>query len=75
LILLSVRVLVDLEKCNLCMLCVEYCPAYVFSVSSGRITVDNSKCIECYGCIPLCPRSAIRIAVEPGDLTMFLKEK
>lgn len=58
------RVVIDLNRCTLCNLCVDYCPAYVFSRVDDKVVVDSSKCVECYGCIPLCPAGAIRILVE-----------
>ncbi len=59
------RIIIDQGKCDLCGLCVEYCPAYVFSIREGRLMVREEDCIECYGCIPLCPRGAIEI--EPDN--------
>ena len=59
------RVIVDHDKCDLCGLCIELCPAYVFYISNkGVVEADSGKCIECYGCIPLCPQNAIDI-IEP----------
>lgn len=60
---MSVKVVVDVEKCDLCGLCVEYCPSYVFTIVEGRVVVDESRCIECYACIPLCPKGAIKVEV------------
>lgn len=56
-----VKIVIDTEKCDLCGLCVRYCPAYVFVIREGRVVVDETKCIECYGCVPLCPRRAIKV--------------
>jgi len=66
-----VLVKVDSEKCTLCKLCVEYCPAYVFVVQNSSVKADSSRCIECYGCIPLCPVQAIAIEVLEGALVDF----
>ncbi len=55
------KVVVDMGKCSLCKLCVEYCPTQVFSMKDGSLVVRGEYCIECYGCIPLCPEKAIRI--------------
>jgi len=59
--LILVKLLIDMSKCNLCNLCVNYCPTYVFTRVNDRIEIDSSKCIECYACIPLCPNKAITI--------------
>ncbi|WP_187146080.1 4Fe-4S binding protein [Staphylothermus hellenicus] len=56
-----VNIIIDHEKCDLCGLCVEYCPTHVFYVRANRVFADNNKCVECYACIPLCPRNAISI--------------
>ncbi|MGC8982780.1 MAG: indolepyruvate ferredoxin oxidoreductase subunit alpha [Desulfurococcaceae archaeon] len=63
---MKVLVEVNTEKCDLCGLCVDYCPAFVFSIRDQLVVADSSKCIECYGCVPLCPREAICVKLE-GD--------
>ncbi|MCS7128439.1 MAG: 4Fe-4S dicluster domain-containing protein [Sulfolobales archaeon] len=55
------KVLIDRFKCNLCKLCIEYCPAYVFYIVNRSIIAEEWRCIECYGCIALCPMNAISI--------------
>lgn len=61
---MRVSVEVDHEKCSMCGLCIEYCPAFVFTIKENKVLeTDSSKCVECYGCIPLCPRGAISIRV------------
>ncbi len=59
-----VNIIVDENKCDLCGLCVEYCPAYVFRIEDKKLVVESSQCKECYGCIPLCPKRAITIVDE-----------
>ncbi|MCD6488362.1 MAG: 4Fe-4S binding protein [Desulfurococcales archaeon] len=56
-----VKIIIDQERCDLCRLCIDYCPAYVFSIDDNKIVVEEKNCIECYGCIPLCPKKAIDI--------------
>jgi NAD-dependent dihydropyrimidine dehydrogenase PreA subunit len=58
------KIIVDYGKCDLCGLCVEYCPTHVFYISGNKLVVDEEKCVECYACIPLCPRKALKIG-EP----------
>lgn len=58
---MAVKIIIDSAKCDLCGLCVEYCPGLVFSVSNGKIVADIDKCVECYACIPLCPKRAIEV--------------
>ncbi len=59
-----IRILIDHEKCDLCRLCVEHCPSYVFYIVGNRVSADEEKCIECYGCVPLCPHNAIELVDE-----------
>lgn len=60
-----VKIIIDYSKCDLCGLCVDYCPAHVFSISPEKsIIVEQEKCVECYACIPLCPKNAIDIIVD-----------
>jgi len=56
-----VSVMVDRGRCNMCKLCVEYCPAHVFVIIDGELVVKQENCTECYACIPLCPEKAINI--------------
>lgn len=71
---IPVKVIVDQGKCNLCGLCIELCPASVFSREGESIVADSDKCIECYGCIPLCPVRAISINIEENKgLERFVK--
>ncbi|ADV65369.1 indolepyruvate ferredoxin oxidoreductase subunit alpha [Desulfurococcus mucosus] len=58
------RILLDESKCTLCMLCVEYCPAFVFTLREGRIVVEAERCVECYACEPLCPAGAVKVVGE-----------
>jgi NAD-dependent dihydropyrimidine dehydrogenase PreA subunit len=58
---LSIKIIIDYEKCDLCGLCVEYCPTHVFYIRDNKVEAVEDKCIECYACIPLCPRRAITL--------------
>ncbi|OYT40311.1 MAG: tungsten formylmethanofuran dehydrogenase [Desulfurococcales archaeon ex4484_58] len=60
-----VKIIINRELCDLCELCVKYCPTHVFYRIDDKIYSEDSKCIECYACIPLCPRKAIEIVEEP----------
>ncbi|MEM0199126.1 MAG: 4Fe-4S binding protein [Desulfurococcaceae archaeon] len=75
---MRVFVEVDYGKCNTCKLCVEYCPAFVFTLEENRVVVANGdKCVECYGCVPLCPQGAISVRIvneSSGSLFSFFKK-
>lgn len=66
---IAVEVLVDHEKCTLCKLCVDLCPAYVFIIEDNKVKALSDKCVECYGCVPLCPTKAISIKI-PGSINL-----
>lgn len=64
------EIIVDMEKCSLCGLCAEFCPAFVLvekKVSAdslmpfGNLLVDKTKCDYCGLCVPLCPEDAIKV--------------
>ncbi|HEC96209.1 MAG TPA: 4Fe-4S dicluster domain-containing protein [Euryarchaeota archaeon] len=56
------KIIIDHSKCDLCNLCVEYCPTHVFSISPEKSdVVEQEKCIECCACVPLCPKNAIEV--------------
>ncbi|MGC9011656.1 indolepyruvate ferredoxin oxidoreductase subunit alpha [Thermogladius sp.] len=66
---MSFRVVLDPEKCDKCMLCVDLCPLHVFYTGkNGEIRVDDSRCIGCFACVPLCPRRAIKVFVDGKSL-------
>lgn len=61
---------IDIIKCNRCLLCVDLCPADVFTIRDNKIEVANMEsCILCYGCVPLCPTSAI--SVEDKEMNIY----
>lgn len=55
---LTSRPHVDNEKCTLCNICVNVCPAEVMT-NAKKILIDYDKCIRCYCCQEMCPQGAI----------------
>jgi uncharacterized protein (DUF362 family)/ferredoxin len=49
----------DMERCELCGLCIEHCPPHVMSVERKKLEIDYSRCIGCFCCQELCPRGAL----------------
>lgn len=49
---------VDQEKCNLCMKCIEVCPVKAISVDES-LHIDDITCIGCGACVPECPEDAL----------------
>ena len=58
------------KECNLCGLCVKYCPANVFEIVNGELVVHEDRCIYCKGCEPLCPQSALRVKLLDEGLSI-----
>ncbi|MBN1288801.1 MAG: EFR1 family ferrodoxin [Actinobacteria bacterium] len=48
---------VDMEKCDLCGICAENCPASAISIQNEPRF--SSACIGCWGCFNICPRDAV----------------
>ena len=57
------RILVDAEKCTLCMSCTSVCPAKALSAGEDmpRIEFYESNCIQCSICANSCPERAITL--------------
>jgi len=56
------QILLDLNKCNGCLKCVETCPFGVFKAETDKVTVSNPQnCHLCLACEIQCPTKAIKI--------------
>jgi NAD-dependent dihydropyrimidine dehydrogenase PreA subunit len=52
----------DVEKCNGCLMCVTVCPHNVFAIIEHRAQIVNSTdCMECGACKRNCASGAIRV--------------
>jgi ferredoxin len=52
----------DVEKCNGCSMCVTVCPHNVFAINEHRAQIVNSTaCMECGACKRNCASGAIRV--------------
>jgi len=61
------QILLDLNKCNGCLKCVETCPFGVFKAEADEVTVSNPQnCHLCLACEIQCPTNAIKI-IEPSS--------
>lgn len=52
-------VLVDIEKCKGCGICISLCPLQAISIVQDKAFINQNKCNECLQCINECPTSAI----------------
>jgi len=82
------KIIIDLERCKGCSLCVEVCPKNCIVISNhlnknGYFTAqaNNHNCTGCAMCAVICPEAIIEvyrnsnIAVEPDKKKTTLTEK
>lgn len=58
--------MVDSNICNLCNVCVIYCPTGVMSTETGRLVIDYEFCKGCGLCVKACAKGAITMVPELG---------
>ena len=49
------------DRCELCGVCVDACPAEAMTLADSAVTIDPARCISCFCCQELCPHGAISI--------------
>ena len=68
-------VVVDIEYCKGCGLCIDFCPQEIMQLNMESITqkgyhpahcVDQSRCTGCLSCALMCPDVAITIRRSDG---------
>ena len=62
------------EECNLCGLCVKYCPTDVFEVGLSGLRIHDERCIYCRGCEVLCPKKAIELHPTDEGLVIEIRK-
>jgi Pyruvate/2-oxoacid:ferredoxin oxidoreductase delta subunit len=62
---LTSRPVVDRQKCELCMVCANSCPARVITARNDKLQFDLKQCIRCFCCQEMCPQGAITIGAGP----------
>jgi ferredoxin len=57
------RIVVDTQRCTLCMSCTSVCPARALSAGdeAPRLVFHESNCVQCSICAHACPETAIRL--------------
>jgi electron transport complex protein RnfB len=71
---------VNSEKCEACLTCVDICPMEAISADEGYAAVDLDRCIGCGVCVSKCPANAIELKekeskyVPPKDCDAMYKK-
>jgi len=50
---------IDIEKCNLCMKCINVCPLLAILLKEGIFEINHNLCNKCLYCAEICPLNAI----------------
>jgi NAD-dependent dihydropyrimidine dehydrogenase PreA subunit len=57
----------DVEKCNGCGICLEVCPHPVFALNDHKVAIqDLDACMECGACALNCPTEALTVSAGVG---------
>ncbi|MDR7484069.1 MAG: 4Fe-4S dicluster domain-containing protein [Armatimonadota bacterium] len=66
------RVVVAVERCKGCGLCVAVCPPNVLALGAlnargypAAVLLDNDRCTSCTACALVCPETAIAVYKPP----------
>jgi uncharacterized Fe-S center protein len=50
---------IDMEKCKLCLRCIDYCIYNAVIKDNKKLKIDHKLCTGCGGCMSICPEKAI----------------
>ena len=65
------EVLINVEKCIGCGLCVKDCVAGAISLQAGKATVRKTGCIACGHCEAICPNNAVSLTGFKEEPELF----
>ena len=60
-------VVINLERCDLCRICLDVCPQEALFFVQNRIKVNRVACAECGTCLDVCPQQAIQMQDQEDD--------
>lgn len=67
----TLKAVVDKEKCIGCKICQKVCPVYAIKVVDKKATLeDDKKCRGCANCADRCPRYAIKMVERDDPFTV-----
>ncbi len=84
------RFTVDEDRCTLCGLCINACPADMVREKRGAIKISPVACIGCGHCMAICPENAVALeeleyeghfelqpspSLSPGELLGLIKAR
>lgn len=63
------KVVIDVERCKGCQLCVHFCPPKVLAMSETLnsrgyypvMLIDDARCTSCAACVLVCPDVALTV--------------
>ncbi|HSL93032.1 MAG TPA: 4Fe-4S binding protein [Bacillota bacterium] len=67
--------IIDVQLCNQCRACVEFCRFNALALTGNRIRVFENICHSCGGCMLVCPQAAISERYRPiGNMQVGVSE-
>jgi len=68
------KIIVDKDKCTLCLRCKEMCPYHAITLIDKTISIEHDKCEFCLCCTEVCKSEAIKLKGMLVGKEVFLKK-
>ncbi len=69
------KAIVDINVCNGCHICVDYCRFGAINKTDGAIEIDQFACEGCGVCAEVCPTKAIKLVEDVAGSLILYKEE